>query len=62
VLFRSLNSWTQRACGAAGASRQLAATPPAWAGFAARNAELAAALAGSAALAGPLGGSAGRDR
>lgn len=41
-----LDAWTQRACGAAGASRQLAATPPAWAGFAARNAELAAALAG----------------
>jgi len=51
-----LDSWTQRACGAAGASRALAATPPAWAGFAARNAELAAALAG------PLAGSAGGDR
>jgi excinuclease ABC subunit C len=43
-----LDAWTQRACGASGASRQLAATPAAWAGFAARNAELAAALAGSA--------------
>jgi excinuclease ABC subunit C len=40
-----LDAWTQRACGAAGATRQLAATPPGWAGFAARNAELAAALA-----------------
>jgi excinuclease ABC subunit C len=48
-----LDEWTQRACGEAGAGRQLAATPAAWAGFAARNAELAAALAGGPAGARP---------
>ena len=40
-----LSGWTQRACGAATARRHLAATPPEWAGFARRNAELAARLA-----------------
>jgi excinuclease ABC subunit C len=40
-----LSGWTQRRCGAGRAGRHLAATPPAWAGFAQRNAELAARLA-----------------
>ena len=39
-----LSGWTQRACAAAAARRDLAATPPEWAGFARRNAELAARL------------------
>ena len=39
-----LSGWTQRACGAATAGRDVAATPPEWAGFARRNAELAARL------------------
>jgi len=40
-----LAGWTVRSCGAAAARRQLAATPPEWAAFAQRNAELAARLA-----------------
>jgi len=40
-----LSLWSQRACPQAGASAAVAATPPGWAGFAGRNAELAAALA-----------------
>jgi excinuclease ABC subunit C len=40
-----LSGWTQRTCGAAAAGRHLAGTPPEWAGFARRNAELAARLA-----------------
>jgi excinuclease ABC subunit C len=36
--------WRQRSCGAAAARRHLAQTPPAWAAFARRNAELAARL------------------
>ena len=39
-----LSGWTQRACGAATGRRLVAATPPEWAGFAHRNAELAARL------------------
>jgi excinuclease ABC subunit C len=39
-----LTGWTQRACGAAAAHRHLGETPPEWAGFAQRNAELAAHL------------------
>ena len=40
-----LSLWSQHACPQAGASAVVAATPPSWAGFAGRNAELAAALA-----------------
>jgi len=40
-----LSLWSQRACPQAGASAAVAATPPSWAGFAGRNADLAAALA-----------------
>ena len=40
-----LCQWSQRACGPDQAARRLAGTPPGWAGFARRNAELAAALA-----------------
>jgi excinuclease ABC subunit C len=40
-----LTGWTQGTCGAASARRHLSATPPGWAGFAQRNAELAARLA-----------------
>jgi excinuclease ABC subunit C len=39
-----LCTWTQRACGSAGARRRLAATPAGWADFARRSAELAAGL------------------
>jgi excinuclease ABC subunit C len=39
-----LTGWTQRACGAAPARAPLGGTPPEWAGFARRNAELAARL------------------
>jgi excinuclease ABC subunit C len=39
-----LAGWTLRTCGAAAARRHLAATPPEWAAFAQRNAELAARL------------------
>jgi excinuclease ABC subunit C len=39
-----LSGWTERACGAAAARRDVDATPPEWAGFARRNAELAARL------------------
>jgi excinuclease ABC subunit C len=39
-----LSGWTQRACGEATGRRLVAATPPEWAGFALRNAELAARL------------------
>jgi excinuclease ABC subunit C len=39
-----LSGWSQRACGAAAARRHLDQTPPAWAGFARRSAELAARL------------------
>lgn len=41
-----LTEWTQRACGAASARRHVSATPPDWAGFAQRNAALAASLSG----------------
>ena len=41
-----LGEWRQRSCGEAAAAALLAATPPAWAPFARRNAELAARLAG----------------
>ena len=37
-----LTGWTRRACGAATARRHLEQTPPEWAPFAQRNAELAA--------------------
>jgi excinuclease ABC subunit C len=40
-----LRGWSQRRCGSAGAQPRLTATPPDWADFARRNAELAAALA-----------------
>ncbi len=40
-----LTGWTQRACGEASARRHLGETPGEWAGFARRNAELAARLA-----------------
>ena len=39
-----LSEWSQRACGPDQAAKRLAGTPPGWAGFARRNAELAAAL------------------
>jgi len=39
-----LSGWTQRACDDAAGRRLAAATPPEWAGFARRNAELAARL------------------
>jgi excinuclease ABC subunit C len=39
-----LVGWTQRACGEATARRHLGQTPPEWAAFARRNAELAACL------------------
>jgi excinuclease ABC subunit C len=39
-----LSGWSQRACGAAAARRHLNQTPPAWAHFARRSAELAARL------------------
>jgi excinuclease ABC subunit C len=41
-----LCAWTQRACPAPTARRYLDATPVGWAGYAGRNAELAARLAG----------------
>ena len=41
--------WSQRACSMPGAADALAATPPAWADFMQRNAELAAAIAQPAA-------------
>jgi excinuclease ABC subunit C len=41
-----LTGWTQRACGQAPARRRLEPTPPDWAPFARRNAELAARLTG----------------
>lgn len=44
-----LAGWTLRSCGAAAARRHLAATPPEWAAFAQRNAELAARLSGLSA-------------
>jgi len=40
-----LTGWTQRACGAASARRRFSGMLPEWAGFARRNAELAARLA-----------------
>lgn len=40
-----LTRWTQRRCGAGPARRYLSGTPSEWAGFAHRNAELAASLA-----------------
>jgi len=40
-----LTGWTQRACGEASSRRHLGETPGEWAGFARRNAELAARLA-----------------
>ncbi len=50
VSFRSrsgrLAHWSQRRCPPLRAAAPLAATPPAWAAFAQRNAELAAALGG----------------
>jgi excinuclease ABC subunit C len=42
-----LTGWTLRTCGEAAARRHLAATPPEWAAFAQRNAELAARLSGA---------------
>ena len=39
-----LSGCRQRACGVAAARREVAATPPEWAGFVRRNAELAARL------------------
>jgi excinuclease ABC subunit C len=39
-----MSGWRQRPCGAAAARRHLAGTPPRWAEFARRNAELAARL------------------
>jgi excinuclease ABC subunit C len=39
-----LSGWTQRVCGEAASRRDVDATPPEWAGFAYRNAELAARL------------------
>jgi len=39
-----MSGWRQRPCGAAAARRHLAQTPAAWAGFASRNAVLAARL------------------
>jgi len=39
-----MSGWRQRPCGAAAARRYLAQTPPSWAAFARRNAELAARL------------------
>jgi excinuclease ABC subunit C len=41
-----LREWSQRPCGPRAAAARLAATPPGWAGFAQRAADLAAALAG----------------
>jgi excinuclease ABC subunit C len=41
-----LTNWIQRACGEAAASRHVAGTPPEWAAFAQRSAELAARLSG----------------
>jgi len=41
-----LTGWTQRACGQSAARRHLERTPPDWAPFAQRNAELAARLTG----------------
>ena len=43
-----LSGWAQRACAAASARGPVAATPPEWAGFARRNAELAACLVSAA--------------
>jgi excinuclease UvrABC nuclease subunit len=43
-----LRGWRQCPCGAAAARRHLAGTPPGWADFARRNAELAARLRSSA--------------
>jgi len=40
-----LGEWTQRSCDEPSARRQVAATPPEWASFAQRTAELAARLA-----------------
>ena len=39
-----MRGWRQRPCGAAAARRHLTGTPPGWADFARRNAELAARL------------------
>ena len=39
-----LSGWSQLACGVAAARCEVEATPPEWAGFARRNAELAARL------------------
>jgi excinuclease ABC subunit C len=46
-----ITEWTQRPCGEASAAPLLAATPPAWADFAQRNADLAAALSHAERLA-----------
>jgi excinuclease ABC subunit C len=43
-----MRGWRQRPCGAAAARRHLTGTPPGWADFARRNAELAARLRSSA--------------
>ena len=43
-----MRGWRQRPCGVAAARRHLAGTPPDWAAFARRNAELAARLRPSA--------------
>ena len=57
-----VRGWRQRSCGAAAARRHLAGTPPGWADFARRNAELAARLSSPRAeLAARLRLSAGRS-
>ena len=57
-----MRDWRQRPCGAAAARRHLAGTPPGWAAFARRNAELAARLRSPRAeLAARLRSSAGRS-
>ena len=57
-----MRGWRQRPCGAAAARRHLTGTPPGWADFARRNAELAARLRSPRAeLAPRLRSSAGRS-
>ena len=57
-----MRGWRQRPCGAAAARRHLTGTPPGWARFARRNAELAARLRPPRAeLAARLRSSAGRS-
>jgi excinuclease ABC subunit C len=47
ILDGRLRAWSQRPCSRAGARSSVVATPPAWAGFAERNARLAARLSAS---------------